>query len=778
MEASKDPLPGVLAAVPTPLLAIREGVVLRANAAAAELFEGPGADPAAVAGRPLEMLVAPGDRPLARECLAGVLAAVEVTVPGPAGTRRVRLARGKAPLEGPALLAATDLTELDRSEALLADLGDTLPGLAGGEFLERVLLHLARTTGADMAFVGEFVGDPGALVVDTVRACRDGALVANFRYPLAGTPCETVFDGGCCLYEADVAERFPADRGLVEAGWEGYAGMPLRDATGGYRGILVLLFRAPVEDPAFTLRALQAYAVRVSTEMERTRSLERLVESERRYRRLVENAGQGLFVQRAGRLLYANEPLARMFGYPSVDALMAVGDMTKCAVPEHREEVRERARARAEGRGVEDVYQADGIRADGSRFRCELTVTVIDWDGAGLATQVLVADVSARAEQDERARRARQLESLGKLTGGIAHDFNNLLAVVLGNLELLEDGLPEADRALVAQARLGAERAAELTRRLLAFARRQPLTPLALDLGALLEETRDLIAVSLREGVRLELEHGADRPAHADPAQLQSSLVNLALNARDAMPQGGTVTVRTRSVPADECAERFEGHAEPAVCIEVADTGVGMAPEVVERVFEPFFTTKRKGEGTGLGLSMVHGFVRQSRGQIEVDSTPGSGTRVRLYLPVADGEDEEATAAEPRSGGAPARAAGRGRALVIEDEESVREVAVAMLAGLGFEVLAAGDGPEARARLAEQRFDLVLSDVILPAGERGPAIVEAALEQQPELRVLFMSGYAEDDAFASWRERRDFVLVPKPFRLSTLREHVDAVLGT
>jgi two-component system cell cycle sensor histidine kinase/response regulator CckA len=253
--------------------------------------------------------------------------------------------------------------------------------------------------------------------------------------------------------------------------------------------------------------------------------------------------------------------------------------------------------------------------------------------------------------------------------------------------------------------------------------------------------------------------------------------VNLALNARDAMPRGGTVTVRTRTVPAEEYAGRFEGPAEAAVCIEVADTGTGMAPEVVERVFEPFFTTKRKGEGTGLGLSMVHGFVRQSRGQIEVDSVPGAGTRVRLYLPVAERPDDGAIAAATGAAGSPAQASGRGRALVIEDEDSVREVAVAMLSGLGFDVLAAGDGPEARARLAEHRFDLVLSDVILPAGERGPAIVEAALEQQPDLRVLFMSGYAEDDAFASWRERRDFVLVPKPFRLSTLREHVDAVLG-
>ncbi|MEE4380644.1 MAG: ATP-binding protein [Pseudomonadales bacterium] len=775
MEASKEPLPGVLAAVPTPLLAIREERVIGANAAAAELFAGPGADGATLAERPLAALVAPGDRPLARACLAGDAGPVEVTVPGRGGTRRVRLVRGAAPLDGAVLLAATDLTELDRSDRLLADLGDTLPGLAGGEFLERVLLHLARATGADMAFVGEFVGDPGALVVDTVRACRDGALIDNFRYPLAGTPCETVYDGGCCLYERDVASHFPGDRALVRVGWEGYAGMPLRDATGGYRGILVLLFRAPVEDPAFTLRALQAYAVRVSTEMERTRYLDRLAASERRYRRLVENAGDGLFVQRAGRLLYANEALARMLGYGTAEALLALGDMTLCVAPDQRETVRARARARADGAAVENAYEVDAVRADGSTIRVALTVNRVEWDG-GSALQVLVTDVSARAERDERARRARQLESLGKLTGGIAHDFNNLLAVVLGNLELLEDGLSDRDRPLVAQARLGAERAAELTRRLLAFARRQPLTPLAVDLGALLEETRDLIAVSLREGVQLEIEHGADRPVHADPAQLQSSLVNLALNARDAMPLGGTVTLRTRTVEREELAGRFEGPGEPAVCIEVADTGTGMTPDVVERVFEPFFTTKRKGEGTGLGLSMVHGFVRQSRGQIEIDSAPGAGTRVRLYLPVAEAP---AAGPAPVSGpaDAPARAGSRGRALVIEDEDSVREVAVAMLSGLGFEVLAAGDGPEARARLAEHRFDLVLSDVILPAGERGPAILEAALAQQPDLAVLFMSGYAEDDAFASWRERRDFVLVPKPFRLSTLREHVDAVLG-
>ena len=277
----------------------------------------------------------------------------------------------------------------------------------------------------------------------------------------------------------------------------------------------------------------------------------------------------------------------------------------------------------------------------------------------------------------------------------------------------------------------------------------------------------------MRPEIELRLEEQTRTPVMADPTQLQMALLNLANNAQDAMDGGGCITLRTSAITALALRGRFRG-VQPVdhICIEVADTGIGMSPEVVDRAFEPFFSTKQAVQGSGLGLSMVHGFVRQSRGHIEIDSREGEGTGIRIYLPAAPVEpqlvQESAEARQSQQG--------QGRILVVEDEPSVREVTVAMLRSFGYEVFAAADGSGARDILAVEQVDLLLSDVVLP-GERGPEIAADVLRGKPEVRVMFMSGYTDTEVFEDFPDRGRVRLLQKPFRRDTLRRQVAEVMA-
>jgi nitrogen-specific signal transduction histidine kinase/CheY-like chemotaxis protein len=359
-------------------------------------------------------------------------------------------------------------------------------------------------------------------------------------------------------------------------------------------------------------------------------------------------------------------------------------------------------------------------------------------------------DLTARKRLERELRQAQKMEAVGQLTGGVAHDFNNLLTVVLGNLEMLEERLAgEDDLALLRDAREAARLGAELTGRLLAFARRQPLRPRAVDLGQAVPEAAALLRRTLGEAVELRtvLAPGLP-PVLADPGQLQNALLNLAINARDAMPAGGRLTIEAAEAELDADAAETRPGLRPGryVTLAVADTGAGMAPEVRERAFEPFFTTKGPGAGSGLGLSMVYGFARQSGGHAEIYSEPGLGTVVSLYLPRAEGAGDDAGGA---AGRAPASAwPGRGETvLVAEDEPGVRRVTARRLRGLGYAVLEAADGPSALAVMERHpEVALLLTDMVMPGGMTGAALAAAARARRPGLAVVVVSGYAAPES--------------------------------
>jgi signal transduction histidine kinase/CheY-like chemotaxis protein len=384
-------------------------------------------------------------------------------------------------------------------------------------------------------------------------------------------------------------------------------------------------------------------------------------------------------------------------------------------------------------------------------------------------------------ELNERLRRAQRLEAVGQLTGGVAHDFNNLLTVVLGNAELLVEMNTQQpqQRKLAEMISAAAQRGAELTKRLLAFARKQALVPRVVALNPLVAGLDPLLRRTLGEHIEIELIRAAGLwPALVDPGQLENALINLCLNARDAMPGGGRLTLETANarLDADYAAQHVDVQPGQYVMVAVSDTGVGIPPEHLKRVFEPFFTTKETGKGTGLGLAMVYGFVKQSAGHVAVYSEPGQGTTVRLYLPRASADDGPPVGDEDPAAAAPL--GGSGTVLLVEDDADVRAFALSQLQSFGYTVIEAADGPSALAILQQRAdIDLLFTDVVMPGGMNGRALADAARQLHPRLPVLYTSGYTENAIVHHGRLDEGARLLGKPYRRSELDRAVRAALA-
>jgi signal transduction histidine kinase len=380
----------------------------------------------------------------------------------------------------------------------------------------------------------------------------------------------------------------------------------------------------------------------------------------------------------------------------------------------------------------------------------------------------LASEKAGRRQAEDILWHTQKLEAVGRLTGGIAHDFNNLLTVITGNLELLETGfdpnqpaLTQRQSRLISAALKAAEHGAQMTQQLLAFARRSTLHAKTVDLGATVADMRNFLRRTLGETVATEFAIAPGLwPCRVDPVQFEAAILNVAINARDAMPEGGRLRVELSNVEATGAEGIIPG---PYVRIRLADNGIGMEHEVAERAFEPFFTTKEIGQGSGLGLSQVYGFVNQSGGDVTISSTPGKGTTVSLYLPRSESvaDDESVSTAND------SELAGDETILIVEDDEQVREVAVAMIEDLGYTVLVARDGIAALKLLqGGKQIDLLFSDILMPNGISGIALATQARAMQAGLKILLTSGYpARGDAEV---RRSDFPIIEKPYHREKL----------
>jgi len=447
----------------------------------------------------------------------------------------------------------------------------------------------------------------------------------------------------------------------------------------------------------------------------------------------------------------------------SADDFLATADFGISRV--HPDDVDIVARAQAEAR-KSGAYACEyrWRRADGSyRSLIDQGVLAQDEESGRSVVFGTLLDNTERRGLEEQLSHARKMEAVGQLTGGVAHDFNNLLTVVLGNIELIKRRTGDQHELArqIEAVRLAAEKGGALTRQLLAFSRRQRLNPLTVDLNGLIADFAPLLRQAVGESVSIELELAAEPlPAHLDPAQFESALLNLAVNARDAMEGGGVLSIAARMVGGDDSR----------ILVTVRDTGQGMDTDVASRIFEPFFTTKEIGKGSGLGLSQVYGFVRQSGGEISVNSVPGQGAVFEIYLPRSQ------AALSPRGAGGETGEVVRGseRVLVVEDDPAVLAMAVETLEGLGYQVTTADTAAAALKRLKGRKaFDLLFSDVVMPGGVNGVQLAHLALQERPELKVLLTSGYVGDEA-ASWAN--EFPMIDKPYLGPALAAKIRAVL--
>jgi len=528
------------------------------------------------------------------------------------------------------------------------------------------------------------------------------------------------------------------------------------------------IVRYLVEGFAISLLGLALNALR-----KRTVALRR---SEARYRQLVEFALDAIWMHTDDNLVYLNPEAMRMFGVSNPAELLGrpVDDIIH---PEERERARERRKMmRNTGHGA-PLTVMRFLRADGTPILVEVKASPIEHDGSP-AIVAIGRDVTERTRLEEQLRQSQKLEAVGQLTGGIAHDFNNLLTIIVCNLDLLKElqKVPPAAIQCIDLALNAALRGADLTRQLVAFARRQALLPQPFSLNERVSATVDLLHRTLGEHVEIKLALAPDLwPAMADPSQFESALVNLALNARDAMEQSGRLTIETSNTQLDEDYAR----ANPEVVtgeyalLSVSDTGSGMTPDVVARAFEPFFTTKAA-RGSGLGLSMVYGFARQSKGHVKIYSEPGRGTTIRLYLPRALAKSDAGRARSTESFQA---ARPNERILVVEDNVEVRQTVVRQLRDLGYDTLEAASGKEAIEILkSDERFDLLFSDVVMPGGIDGTQLAEAASTLRPGLKILLTSGFArasiQEGATSAYLKN----LLSKPYRKADLAERLRATL--
>lgn len=669
---------------------------------------------------------------------------------------------------------STEVTANKRIELAMLALSSELIALEGSAYYEASARELTALLGVECVFITRSRSG-GLDELDTVAVIEDNVLLPNILYSTIGTPSADVIAGRSLVIERDVQYYYPHDADLANKRIEGYAGESLRDSAGRLLGHVVVMSRRPFRDSSIIATTLKMFAVGIGATMARERA-------RRQFEDLFEFAPSGLvMVDRQGRIALANRQIEEMFGWTREEL---VGRPVETLVPPSLRGLHTAFREKFLQSGARRQMGATrrvlhGLRKNGSEFPAEIDLAPVEFED-DVMIAASVRDITSRLALEERLAHAQKMEAIGNLTGGMAHDFNNYLGVIIGSLDLLKEMSANDPRAgkFIDTALRGALRSADLTQSLLAFARRQPLVPRVIDVGRCILDTAKLIERTIGEDVTIDLTVAPDlSPALIDEGQLASCIMNLARNARDAMPKGGELTMSARNIYIDDFHEalNLDIAAGDYILIDISDTGIGMAPDILASAFEPFFTTKGIGHGTGLGLSMAYGFVKQSGGQIKISSEPGRGTIVSLYLPRAR-ENGPGTSTE--SAGSSLTQAGSEIVLLVEDNEVVRLTVAAQLASLGYRVIEAENGDVAAPILVrhEEHIDLLITDIVMPGELDGYALARLARDHRPDLRVLLTSGYVGGQLHAKDVATLGLTLLSKPYRKDELARVIREVL--
>ncbi|MEX0617892.1 MAG: PAS domain S-box protein [Pseudohongiellaceae bacterium] len=595
------------------------------------------------------------------------------------------------------------------------------------------------------------------------QACRD--LVGVSKTDLMGT------DGGAHLPSQIIADLRDQDNQVIQTGkaLEFFGKLSQQDVPEYFRTL-----RFPLVDDNGQIYAVGGIATNITDRVEAQKALK---ESETRFRTLLESAPEAVVISdKQGHISLVNRQTETLFGHSrdelltmELAALIPDVDLSRYQIATINRE-----------NAARNLIHMNGLKPDGEKFPVEVSLSPAPTRDE-LVIICIIRDITEREQLEEQLRQSQKMEAIGKLTGGMAHDFNNLLGVIMGNLELAERSvLDEKGLTRVQTAKKAALRGAELTKRMLAIARRQPLQPRPTAVNEVIEELVEILPRTLGPDITIERRLGSDLPpVLVDHSGFENVFINLAINARDAMPEGGKLMLETRQQTLGEQDSSVrQGEIAPGsyVHITVTDTGCGMTSKVLSHAFEPFFTTKVRGKGTGLGLAMIYGFVKQSNGHIRIYSEPGEGTSINIYLPTVF------RAAPPYESGlretlTSLQANSDEKILVVDDEVALLEVAVAYLEELGYQVFPATDGHNALDTLSRHPdIDLLLTDVVMPGGMNGVALAAETRKRNPDIHILYTSGFPSSALADKSALAIDAPVLTKPYNLDDLAKHIRVAL--
>lgn len=669
--------------------------------------------------------------------------------------------------------------ETDKSDDFMLRAARGLSSARRESMFEDLVRSATDLLEADIGIIGRYI-DGERAAIETLACISNGRIVANTSYPIAGTPCATVVGQGFRFYPEGLELLFPTSP-AGEHAFVSYAGYPLMNDDQSQLGVFAVMSTRPLREPLRAESLLRIYAERAVAEIRRISAEDELKASEERYRSIFNASVDGLgLLSPEGRIIDVNAAMEALYGY---DRSEMIGEkalrFARGPSRENAARFLETVRSENYATMVDKAY-----RRDGSEFYIEPRGVTVNYRGRPHILAI-IRDVTERTlaerertELEAQLRQAQKMEALGHLTGGVAHDFNNILTSVLGYVELAHDHVePLGDDKLnryLERARRSGERARDLIQQMLTFSRGQQGEPRALSIGPLVRDTIGLLESMMPATIRISAAiDDALPPVIVDPVHVEQVLINLCLNARDAMPDGGSLEIRLseRSCRDESCSACHGEASGRFIEIAVCDSGVGMPPEIIERIFEPFFSTKETGKGSGMGLSTVHGIVHEYDGHILVQSAPGGGTTTAVLFPVADdaaladdepGEVLQEAAMTPRF---------RGEALLVDDNRDVAEFVADLLTEWGLEVTVFNDGEAALKHFLARpdAYAFAIVDQTMPT-VTGLKLSRMLLRERPDLPIVLYTGYTDevDDTMAHDAGIR--ALLAKPLDIQRLHD--------